>query len=636
VRRAAALACALLLALAVGAPVAGAAEELVVQKVDTDEYPAVGIDVILPAEMLAGDGEVAFTVEENGRAVDDLSWKEAPAGSRAVDVVLLVDTSGSMKGDALASAKAAASAFIDELQPGSRVAVVSFASKPVVATGFVDDKGRLKASVNGLAASGETALNDALAQAAALPGIDAENSPTVVLLSDGGDTVSRGTLDAALKALKARQIPVFVVALPSEEADPQALESIATQTGGRLLTVQNLDQLVGYYEGLARELQMHYLLDYKSGQPNTKDLDIFVTAGAGGQTSQGAALVANPLYAGGPPQGTGLTVVPAANLLAYSSAVGFVFLSVGLMAAALMLVWFRPRSQLDQLSYYDQLKGMSGELPDEDSADPDSFRARMMGAVDQVAGKRGFTRLVHDSLERAGLPLRPNEYIVGHFLAVVAVGVVVQLLTGRLGFAVIAIVLATALPIMYVRYRADKRRTMFEEQLPDVLTLVAGSLRSGWGMLQAIELVTREMAPPASEEFKRVETEVRLGMPLEQSLRAMAERIDSDDFRWAVSAIAIQREVGGNLAEVLDIIAKTIRERAALRRQVSALTSEGRLSAIILIALPVLEFGFLYIINPRYMSLLFTTIPGLIMLIGWILLMVVGGFWLRAVMTVEV
>jgi tight adherence protein B len=136
------------------------------------------------------------------------------------------------------------------------------------------------------------------------------------------------------------------------------------------------------------------------------------------------------------------------------------------------------------------------------------------------------------------------------------------------------------------------------KQLPDTLQLLAGTLKAGYGVLQAIDTVVKEVEDPTSTEFQRALTEARLGLPLEDSLGDMAERIDSDDFRWVVVAMNIQRQVGGNLAELLETVAATLRGREQVRRQISALSAEGRLSAIILIALPFVILGFLLMTNP--------------------------------------
>ena len=214
-----------------------------------------------------------------------------------------------------------------------------------------------------------------------------------------------------------------------------------------------------------------------------------------------------------------------------------------------------------------------------DAAPVVSSRGRVLDAVAVVAERRGLTGFVRTNLERAGLPLRPNEYI---FLHIAGDGLSQGSLRSSCGAGCWSVrswlwsfVVA---PMLALQIKVERRRKAFEEQLPDVLSLIAGSLRAGWGIQQSIELVVEEIAEPAASEFARVQAETRFGLPLEQALGRMADRLDSEDFRWTVSAINIQREVGGNLAEVLDIVATTIRQRAELRRHVSALTAEGRYS----------------------------------------------------------
>jgi tight adherence protein B len=184
--------------------------------------------------------------------------------------------------------------------------------------------------------------------------------------------------------------------------------------------------------------------------------------------------------------------------------------------------------------------------------------------------------------------------------------------------------------------RIGRRRAAFGEQLPDVLQLIAGSLQSGFSLPQAVDAVVREGSQPAASEFSRALVEARLGADLEDALNRVADRMNSTDLRWTVMAIRIQREVGGNLAEVLRTTVGTMRERAYLRRQVSSLSAEGRLSAYVLIALPLLIGGWFFYSDPSYMRPLYTTLIGLVMLVGSVVLILVGAFWMRRLIKIEV
>jgi tight adherence protein B len=202
-----------------------------------------------------------------------------------------------------------------------------------------------------------------------------------------------------------------------------------------------------------------------------------------------------------------------------------------------------------------------------------------------------------------------------------------------LTFLVLIVVLL--LPFLILNMRIAGRLRKFHEQLPDTLQLISGSLKAGYSFNQAISMVVEETMPPTSDEFRRVLSEIRMGLQEREAMENMAERMKSEHLDWVVMSVNIQREVGGNLAEVMEIIANTIRERDTVIRQVKALTSEGRLSAYILIALPILLAIVLSFINREYISLLFTSVLGWIMMGIAIILMIIGIFWIIKIVRVE-
>jgi tight adherence protein B len=191
-------------------------------------------------------------------------------------------------------------------------------------------------------------------------------------------------------------------------------------------------------------------------------------------------------------------------------------------------------------------------------------------------------------------------------------------------------------PTVALRMSLKKRTEKMREQLPDVLTIMASSLRAGHSFMQALDTVAREIPQPAAVEFQRVVAEIRLGRPTDDALEALAARVGSPDFRWAVLAVNIQREVGGNLAEILDNVADTLRERAMIRRQIRVLTAEGRLSAWVLTCLPIAIGVYMFAVNPDYIGTLFTTTIGLIMLGVAAVLLLVGVLWMRKIVDIDV
>jgi tight adherence protein B len=261
------------------------------------------------------------------------------------------------------------------------------------------------------------------------------------------------------------------------------------------------------------------------------------------------------------------------------------------------------------------------------------FAQRVVGALAEMASRRGVLQYLEAKLEQSNLPVRPAEalfvYVVGVFL-LTALGLLVNVIAAIVLGAVVA-----ALPWMVLNVMSTRRTTAFTSQLPDMLQLLATTLRSGFSIMQGMDTVARQLPEPIGEEMRQVVAEARLGRPLVQALDDVAKRIHSPDFDWVVSAIAIQREVGGNLAELLDIVAATMQERERLRREVKTLTAEGRYGAAIISILPVAIGFFVYSVNPSYIEPLLKGTAGKIVLFGSVGLMAVGIAWLRKIVKIE-
>lgn len=269
-------------------------------------------------------------------------------------------------------------------------------------------------------------------------------------------------------------------------------------------------------------------------------------------------------------------------------------------------------------------------IPRRSMASGDSIQAlteRAGAAASRMISAAQETRL-GAWLERAGLDLRPGELVVIVTLAVVVVYALVSSLASEIAGVVAAgVVVLVAKVVVDLRIRQRQKR--FGDQLGDTLILLAGTLRAGYGTAQALEAATRESEPPTSDEFRRLVIETRLGRDFIGAMRSMATRVGSQDLEWVIQAFEIHADVGGDLADVLETVAGTIRERTRLRRQVQVLSAEGVLSAIILFALPIIVATILSFTNPDYLESLFGTTRGQVMLAMAAVLQVIGGFWLR-------
>jgi tight adherence protein B len=237
-------------------------------------------------------------------------------------------------------------------------------------------------------------------------------------------------------------------------------------------------------------------------------------------------------------------------------------------------------------------------------------------------------------LERAGVTMRLQEVVL-----LIGVGALVALAVGEiLAGPLVGLLLAALVPVLaraWFSVLAGKRERAFADQLDDSLQLMANSLRAGHSLQQGLAAVASEAEEPTSIEFSRIINETRVGRELGHALDEAAGRMNSQDFVWVTQAIAINREVGGNLAEVLDGVSETIRERNAIRRQVKALAAEGKLSAIVLMALPFGVSGFLMISNPAYLAKFTQSLIGYLLLVVSGVLLVVGGLWLRKTVQVK-
>jgi tight adherence protein B len=255
---------------------------------------------------------------------------------------------------------------------------------------------------------------------------------------------------------------------------------------------------------------------------------------------------------------------------------------------------------------------------------------------ERFAKSQGFGEKLDAQLEAAGISLRSGEFVVATVGAGLLGAVLAAAILQNVLLAAVIGVVGALVPTVILRSALSRRGDKMREQLPDVLTIMASSLRAGHSFLQALDTVAREIPAPASVEFQRLVAEIRLGRPAEDALEALADRVGSADFRWAVLAVNIQREVGGNLAEILDNVSDTLRERAMMRRQIRVLTAEGRLSAWVLSILPFAIALYMFAVNPKYISMLFTTQIGLFMLGVGGVLMVLGILWMRKIVDIDV
>jgi tight adherence protein B len=259
---------------------------------------------------------------------------------------------------------------------------------------------------------------------------------------------------------------------------------------------------------------------------------------------------------------------------------------------------------------------------------------RMVGITGRLADRAGLLTWTEDALEQADLPLRPPEALFFYFAALCVVGIL-GLLVLSIPLALILAAVTAAIPILMLHRRRKSRLREFQMQLPATLNLLSGSMRAGFSFAQGLESVANEATQPTRRELQRVFTESRLGRPIEDALEESADRMSSVDLMWAVMAIRIQREVGGNLAELLDTVSDTMTQRERLRLEIKALTAEARFSGWILGLFPVVFAGILFLVQPNYMGVLFEESIGIMAIIASVVMTFIGAIWLRKLLQIE-
>ena len=619
------IACALLVVFSSQATAAG--RSVSVREVDVSSFPAMDLVVSVEGKNVTPSD---LTVLEDGGPVEDASIQPLTTATGGVDIVLVIDTSGSMKGAPLSAATAAALRFVTSLPKGIRVGVMTFADRPKVLASLSADHSFALDALGKLTASGETALFDAAVASSGM--FHDANQRNVVLLSDGADTASRLALSDAVLSAKKEDVSFFTVGLTSGEFDEKALRALAKATGGAYAPAGTTD-LSRLYEGLARELGNQFWVSYRSAKTAGGQTTVSVSVDGKVDASLFVAPEIDETTASRPDAAPAPepTIAGQTWLLI---ALGLCFLASFLIA--LMFIGSKSRARRDRELMRRTGAAQHAATPANEPDGSAWVPSAILTATEKLADATGTTAGIDAKLERAGVAMRAGEFVVATIGASFVGAILGTMLVGNLIFGVLLAGVAASVPFFALGIAARRRTTKLHGQLPDILMILAGSLRAGHSFLEALDMVAQEVGEPGASEFGRVVAEIRLGRSVPDAMDSLAIRIGSDDFKWALLAVNIQREVGGNLAEVLDTVSDTMREREAIRRQIQVLTAEGRLSIAILGGLPVGVALYLSWVNPDYLALLFNNGLGLVMTTVSVILLGLGVFWMRKVVKIDV
>jgi tight adherence protein B len=611
---------------------------LAVRAIDATDKRAVEVTFLYTGQP---DDLDQLTVREDGelKTVDDLTPLQRT--EQGLATAFVVDLSASMEDDGvLADVKKGLKDVVSRLPQGDEAAIVSFSDAVVVESGFTNSTDQLNEAIDEMAApeDGGTALWDGIRKATSLFESRDELQPNIVVISDGADDASTptSTPESARASVVNSGAAFFAVELDhAGGTDSGTFATIMERTGGASFVATEGEAVQQAITDANATIQSQYVATYASTMGQGQ-VDVSVAVGAverkasyvAGATLQGAATseVVKPAEPFGPSWLRGRMGGIAALLL--------VGLAVGLGAFAVAsLVTSSDESLNAVLRPYSD-----GPVTDPDMEGALAQTALLQRAVElteEFAERQGFLTKVEGALERADLPLRAAEAMFFY----VAGALLLTLLSFTLGGVVpgMGVALLTLLvPPAAVNFLAGRRSKKFQSQLPDTLQLLSGSLRAGYSLLQGVEAVSKEVAEPMGQELRRVITEARLGREVEDAMDAVAERMASADFAWAVMAIRIQREVGGNLSELLLTVADTMVHRERLRRDIAGLTAEGRISAIILGLLPIGLGAFMWLSNPEYMGPLGSTTMGHVLLGLATVSGLIGFAWMKKIINIEI
>jgi tight adherence protein B len=611
----------LLAALVLPAAALGAGE---VKHASATDFPHVQLTVVAPSST-----QTPPKIRENGRPVAGI---EATNLGVHKSVILAIDRSRSMLGKPLADATAAARAFVAAKPATDRIAVTTFATQAFALTGFststIDADGALR-TVSVDPVEGTKLYDDVVLSARMLAG---EPLPAriIILVTDGQETESKASLDEAITAARSAGVNVFVIGIESDRFKPEPLQRLADATNGSYYGAASTEALADVYTSIAEDLRRTWHLEYVTSARPGDRLDVVVELPGGDE-------VTAHLTAPGDAPSAAAKPSPLLPDFFYTSDWGLPVLAgvvalLALIAAAFALAspkgtWLRGR--LDPHVAATRTKALKREREGKRF----TLFSGLFTATEGLFGNLKHWKKVDTLLQRADMPLRTPEFayiMLGFGLLFAFLHTLVwhELWWVLLGFAE-----GVCVPYLFLTYKARKRLKAFDEQLPDMLVTMAASLKAGHSFRQGIQSVVDEGVDPAAKEFTRVLNETRLGRPMDGALTDMAARVGSKNFEFVMSAVTIQRQVGGSLAGLFDMVADTVRQRQQFHRKIRGLTAMGRMSAYTLIGLPFVVGVAIYVINREYMKPLLTTSTGHKLIMLMFVMMAIGSLLLKKIVS---
>ena len=602
------------LAISVSAAGAAAQPRIQIAQVDTSRYPLITATVIAPnSDKLK---RVDLTLSEKGQ---NQTITQTGGGSQAA-IGVLIDVSRSMKGAPLAAARQAAASFVKAKRPNDLIGIYSFGHTANPVHSPDTDRDVLASALQQIPLDTVqgTALYNSIIQASRELSTEPTLTKVLVVLTDGNDT-TKTTLTSAVAVAKSSGVTVDAIAIGTT-TPPAALKSIAHQTGGHVFAADRSAQGIStVYAQIAEEIRNTYRLQYTSHGDGVVPVQVSMNGYASGTQQIDLRAPAAQIVAAG---GTISDISKRSSTgLALAIVIGLAVLGV------LLLMMRQPRETILAKRLDRYTTGGSGAAVARRAERERSLSLRhllVLRGERSFGGSAYFKRLAR-MLERADMPMRAAELAAIQAGGALLAFLLVLALGAGLIIAIALAAIAAFIPEFLVRRKANKRRKKFEDQLGDTLGAVASSLRAGQSFQQAMSTIALDGPEPMASEFQRVETETRLGRPADEALQGMADRLESKNFEFVVLAVNIQRQVGGSLSDILDMVSDTVRSRVQFARKVKALTAMGRASAYVLVGMPGVLFCMIFLVDRGYVRPLWAQSAGHIMVAVGLCSMALGA-----------
>jgi tight adherence protein B len=566
-----------------------------------------------------------ISVSENGTPAVGVSAVPASSvGQSHFGTVLLIDRSNSMAGGALQNAMLAARTFVQVRNPDQPVGIVFFSQNSSVIVPLTSNTAQLENALATVPSTQSgTRIFDAATTALRMIVSARLTAGSIVLLSDGQDTGSRASEAAFANQARSRGVAVYTIGVRDPSFTGATLQNLAAQSNGLYTRLQE-SALVPFYRTLGIALSNQYLIRYRSAAPLGESVRVSVRV-----TGIGAA---DTTYAT-PTLSSGLSLSPShvSGSTFWTSAAGslvIIFgcaLLIGLTVHALLT-----RREGVRARVFTFVRASVAE-----PARPRSLVQRALGDPGSRRARSPWLVRLADDLDIAGI-----EVALGRLAAITAVTtVLLGILLVSATASPVAALLALSIPALVlfgIRYLAGRQRRMFDEQLADNLTVIASALRAGHTFVGALGVMIDDAPEPSRRELRRALADEALGVPLAKSLEEVGERMRSSDFHQVSLVATLQRDTGGNTAEVIDVVVDTVRERLDLRRLIRSLTAQGRLAGAILSTLPVFLLIVISLVNPHYVHPLFHNPAGIAFLILGVVMVISGAVIIQRIVDIEV